>query len=254
MLVITALAPVIFNVEQLQALVIFPIILILVHLTKLSFKELGLTSGTLKDYGTAIFYPLSIGVPIIILAYLTGNLGTIGYNAEVPGKVALLFFTTLILAVATEEGFFRGWLFGILEREKVNPQLIILLTAVAFSLWHAPLFFLDKGFASNMGMIPLYLGGGVIAGMIFGLLRYRSGSIIVSSFSHALWNTTTYTLFGVGSGIGLLGIQMTSVFDMERGTLGMIFSIIFLAVLWYFTFRGVESVEPDEKIEAQASK
>jgi len=254
MLAITAILPVILNVEKLQSLVIFPIILILVHLTKLSFKELGLTSGTLKDYGTAVLYPLSIAVPIIILAYLTGNLGTISYNAEVPGNVALLFFTTLILAVATEEGFFRGWMFGILEREKVNPQLIILLTAVAFSLWHAPLFFLDPGFASNMGMIPLYLGGGVIAGMIFGLLRYQSGSIIVPSFSHALWNTTTYTLFGVGSGIGLLGIQMTNVFDMERGILGMVFSIILLSALWYFTFIRVKPAESDEKIEAPVSK
>lgn len=82
-----------------------------------------------------------------------------------------------------------------------------------------------------MGMIPLYLGGGVIARMIFGLLRYRSGSIVVSSFSHALWNTTTYTLFGPGSSIGLLGIEMTNIFDMERRALGIVLSIVFLAIL-----------------------
>ncbi|MDP3065192.1 MAG: CPBP family intramembrane metalloprotease [Methanobacteriaceae archaeon] len=235
MLILTAVVPIIFQTEQLQALIIFPIILIFAHLAKMNSKEIGLVAGTWEDYLIGFLYPFLICVAIIILVIITGNLGTVHCSAELPGKVVTLFFMTLILAVATEEGFFRGWLFGILERGKMNPQLIIILTALAFSLWHFPLFLMDPGFAWSM--LPLYLGGGVIAGMIFGLFRYRSGSIIVSSFSHALWNTTVYTLFGVGSSIGILGIQMTNVFGPESGLLGMVFSIAFIAVLWWWTFK-----------------
>jgi len=238
MLVITTVMPLMFNAEQLQALVIFPIILISAYLTGVGSDEMGLKPGTLKEYGIAVSYPLIICIFIILIAAFTGNLGEISYNAEIPGKTALLFFMTLILAFATEEGFFRGWLFGMLEREKINPRTIILFTAAAFSLWHFPLFFLDKGFAKNMGMVPLYLGGAFLGGMILGLFRYRSGSIVVSALSHALWNTTAYTLFGAGDRTGILGIKMTNIFDPERGVMGMALSIVFLGILWHRTFKS----------------
>ncbi len=227
------IAPIIFNNEQLQSLIIFPLILILVYWTKMNGKELGLGFGSLRDYIWAILYPLSICLVIIIIAIVTGNIGEIKYPNEMTGKIVYLFLYTLILAFATEEGFFRGWLFGILERDQINPKLILLLTAVAFALWHLPLFFLDPSF--TWSMIPIYITGGIISGLIFGLLRYISGSIIVSSFSHALWNTVVYSLFGVGSGIGILGIKMTNIFSPESGLLGLTFGLVFMAILWFWT-------------------
>lgn len=236
-MICSTLAPIIFSNEQLQALIIFPIILILAYWTKMNGKELGLEFGKLRDYVWAILYPLSICLVIIIIALVTGNLGEIKYSNEITGKIAYLFFYTLILAFATEEGFFRGWLFGILERDQINPKLILLLTALAFASWHIPLFFLNPGF--TWSMIPIYITGGIIGGVTFGLLRYISGSIIVSSFSHALWNTFVYILFGFGSSIGILGIKMTNIFSPESGLLGLAFGLVFMVILWVWTSKKV---------------
>lgn len=234
-LLLSSLAPIILNNAQLQATVIFPIILILVYFTKMNGKELGLEFGSLKDYIWAILYPLGICLPIILIALLTGNIGEINYSSETAGKIAYLFFLTFILAFTTEEGFFRGWLFGILERDQINPKIILILTALAFALWHFPLFIIDPGFVWSM--LPLYLTGGVVGGLIFGLLRYISGSIIVSSFSHALWNTVVYSLFGFGGGVGILGIKMTGTYHPESGLLGLLFGIIFTIILWLWAFK-----------------
>ncbi len=236
-MICSALAPIIFNNAQLEALVIFPIILILAYWTKMNGKELGLEFGRLRDYVWAILYPVSICLVIIIIAMVTGNIGEIKYSNEMIGKIAYLFFYTLILAFATEEGFFRGWLFGILERDKINPKLILILTAVAFASWHLPLFFLNPSF--TWSMLPIYITGGIIGGLIFGLLRYISGSIIVSSFSHALWNTIVYILFGFGSTIGVLGIQMTNIFSPESGFLGLALGLVFVAILWFWTSKKI---------------
>lgn len=236
-MICSTLAPIIFNNEQLQALIIFPIILILVYWTKMNGKDLGLKFGSLRDYMWAILYPLSICLVIIVIALLTGNMGEFKYTNETLGKIAYLFLYTLILAFATEEGFFRGWLFGILERDKINPKLVLLLTAVAFASWHLPLFFLNPSF--TWSMLPIYITGGIIGGVTFGLLRYISGSIIVSSFSHALWNTIVYILFGFGSTIGILGIKMTNIFSPESGLLGLAFGLVFMAILWFWTSKKI---------------
>lgn len=239
-LICSSLVPIIFNSEQLQAAVIFPLILILVYLTKMNGKELGLEFGTFKDYIWAILYPLTICLPVAIAALATGNSGGFNYTAETTSKIAYLFFMTLILAFTTEEGFFRGWLFGIMERDQINPKIILILTALAFSLWHFPLIFMDSHIVWSM--LPLYLIGGIVGGLTFGLLRYISGSIIVSSFSHALWNTVVYALFGFGTGVGLLNIKTTSIYHPESGLLGLVFGIIFMAVLWFWAFRKSDGI------------
>ena len=236
-MICSTIFPVIFHNEQLQALVIFPLILVLAYWTKMNGKQLGLEFGSLRDYVWAILYPLSICLVIVVIALVTGNIGKINYTNETTGKIVYLFLYTLILAFATEEGFFRGWLFGILERDKINPKLILLLTAVAFASWHLPLFFLDPSFAWSM--LPIYIIGGIIGGLTFGLLRYISGSIIVSSFSHALWNTLVYILFGFGSSIGILGIKTTNIFSPESGLLGLAFGIVFMVILWFWTSKKI---------------
>ena len=237
LMICSTVTPIIFNNESLQAMIIFPIILILAYWTKMNGKELGLEFGSLRDYIWAILYPLSICSVIIVIALATGNISGVQYSSETTGMIAYLFIYTLILAFTTEEGFFRGWLFGILERGKLNPKLILLFTGLAFASWHLPLFFLNSSF--TWSMLPIYITGGIIGGVTFGLLRYISGSIIVSSFSHALWNAVVYILFGFGSTVGILGIEMTNIFSPESGLLGLAFGLVFMAVLWYWASKKV---------------
>ena len=67
-MICSTLFPVIFGNEQLQALIIFPLILVLAYWTKMNGKELGLEFGRLRDYMWAILYPLSICLVIIVIA------------------------------------------------------------------------------------------------------------------------------------------------------------------------------------------
>ena len=236
-MICSTLVPIIFDNEQLQALVIFPLVLVLVYWTKMNGKELGLEFGRLRDYLWAVLYPLGICLAIAVIALITGNIGPLNYPNETTGKIVYTLLYTFIVALATEEGFFRGWLFGILERDRIDPRLILIFTAVAFASWHLPLFLLDPSFTGSM--LPIYITGGIISGLIFGLLRYISGSIIVSSFSHAIWNTLVYSLFGIGSGIGILGIKTTNIFSPESGLLGLACGIVFMVILWLWTSKKV---------------
>ena len=65
-----------------------------------------------------------------------------------------------------------------------------------------------------------------------GMLRSRSGSIVVSAFSHGVWNAVAYTLFGDGPKIGLLGIAQTSIYGAEIGVVGLLLNGVFALVLY----------------------
>jgi len=43
-----------------------------------------------------------------------------------------------------------------------------------------------------------------VMGAIWGLMRLLSGSIVVSSLSHALWNGAAHVLFGEGPKAGMI--------------------------------------------------
>jgi hypothetical protein len=69
-------------------------------------------------------------------------------------------------------------------------------------------------------------------------MRQRSGSIVVTSVSHGVWNGLVYALFGYGTTLGTLGIHNTVVFGPEIGLLGLAVNVVFAAVLWLTYGRG----------------
>jgi hypothetical protein len=69
-------------------------------------------------------------------------------------------------------------------------------------------------------------------------MRQRSGSIVVTSVSHGVWNGLVYVLFGEGTTLGVLGIHNTAVFGPEVGLLGLGLNLVFAAVLWLSFNRG----------------
>ena len=74
--------------------------------------------------------------------------------------------------------------------------------------------------------------------MIWGLLRWISGSVVVTSVSHGLWNGGAYVLFGFGSNTGALGVKNTAIFGPEVGVLGLVLNLVFAVGLW-FVVRGL---------------
>ena len=139
---------------------------------------------------------------------------------------------SLVLGLLTEELFFRGWLFGALQRAGLSELNVMVWTGVAFSLWHIPAVTMDTQDALPLAQIPVLLVNGVVIGAIWAMLRSISGSILVTSVCHAIWNASVYVLFGIGTTVGALGVKQTAIYGPESGALGLALNLLLAGVLW----------------------
>jgi uncharacterized protein len=187
----------------------------------------------------AVCYPALVLALIGLLAWLSGavHLAAIDWATTVPRMVVLTLANGLG-ALVTEEGFFRGWLWASLQRAGVTQRGLWVWTSVAFAAWHVPTALLPTDFRPPIAQMPIYILNAAVIGLIWALMRQRSGSIVVTSASHGLWNGLVYTLFGVGPTPGALGIHNTAVFGPEVGLVGLALNLAFAAVLWLGFTRG----------------
>ena len=109
---------------------------------------------------------------------------------------------------------------------------VLIWSSIAFAFWHISAVTLDPDFKPPIPQIPVYLCNAAVVGAVWALFRAQSGSIIVTSLSHGLWNGMAYVLFGFGSHAGSLGIRNTAVFGPENGLLGLGLNLLFACVLW----------------------
>jgi membrane protease YdiL (CAAX protease family) len=195
--------------------------------------EVGLRWGRAELYGLALLHPLVILGTVILVALVAGatdvsnaEWGKAGLNMALGATVGIL------MALITEEGFFRGWLWASLKGAGVGRGGVLLWSSVAFSLWHISIVTLDTDFALPAGQIPVYLINVVVIGVIWGLMRQASGSVLVPAVCHAVWNALDYPLFGFGTNVGELGIEQTSIYGPEVGFLGLTLNTLFALVLW----------------------
>ena len=138
------------------------------------------------------------------------------------------FVITLLLAFITDNAFFRGELFGMLEREGVDSWKILVFTGVTFSLWHILVILMLPEFDVNPLSNAIFLISVAITGFNFGILRLYSGSILAPTLAHTIWNKMVTYLFG-----GLtLGSQL--IYSPDRGFLGIVFNLIAFGVLYYY--------------------
>ena len=138
---------------------------------------LALTSGLgRRELGLAAPAPIpalvGTGVCAMVLigsALLTGPVT----NAPSAGAVllGLLFFTAG--TAPAEELLFRGVLYGVIER-RYGPGVAVVVSALSFALAHVPVY----GWSS--------LGVAVCAGLLFGWLRWWSGSLAVPAAVHVI--------------------------------------------------------------------
>src|SRR5947199_85313 len=77
-----------------------------------------------------------------------------------------------------------------------------------------------------------------VIGAIWGLMRWISGSVFVSSVSHGLWNGMAYVLFGFGKKVGALGVANTALLGPEVGVLGLALNVVFAAALFLWWRRA----------------
>jgi uncharacterized protein len=141
------------------------------------------------------------------------------------------------LAAAALEGFFQGWLWASLKRTGQNQHWVLVWSSLAFALWHLSAVLLETGFNPPLAQVPIFMVNASVLGAIWGMLRLISGSMLVASVGHGVWNGGAYVFFGFGAKVGALGIQETAIYGPEAGVLGLVLNFVFAAALWLWCKR-----------------
>ncbi len=216
-----------------SALPLCPLMFLFWYLQRLSKTEVGFRLGRREHHAQAILYPLVVLGAATLVAFAAGavNLDDTNWrhfwlNLLAGGA------STILVTIITEEGFFRGWLWGALKRGGLTDGRTLLWTSIAFSLWHVTGVSLETGFDLPPAQIPVYLVNATLLGLIWGMLRMVSGSIVVASVSHGVWNGINYALFAFGTKVGALGVEQTSIFGPEVGFVGLALNGAYALWLW----------------------
>jgi membrane protease YdiL (CAAX protease family) len=216
-----------------SALPLFPLIGIFWFAQEFTRHEMGLRWGDLKSHSWAIAYPVLVLGFAAAIAYFFDAIDTSETDwSKTFSNMGLMSSTGVLMVMITEEGFFRGWLWASLKRAGKSDIQVLVLTSLAFILWHISAITLDTGFDLPANEIPIYMINGTIIGLIWGIMRMISGSVLVPAVSHAIWNGIDYPLFGFGENVGALGIKDTHLYGPEVGLLGIALGIAFLALIW----------------------
>jgi len=220
-----------------SALPLFPLLALFWYLQKFSRTDVGFTLGRWRHYGLAVLYPLVVLGLAGMIAILMGAATLAEANwAAASRNLALIAAATVPGVILTEEGFFRGWLWASLQRGGHGKVSVLISTSLAFSLWHLSAATLDPGFRPPLAQVPVFLVNAAVIGAIWGMLRLISGSVIVSSISHAVWNGIDYALFGFGTHAGALHLSDSGMYGPENGVVGLALNLLFAAVLgWSYS-------------------
>ena len=220
--------------SMFSALPLFPLTALFWYLQKFSRAEIGLVWGPPYAYGLAIAYPVIVLGLIGLIALAAGAVDTseADWNKTFL-NMALMSSTGVIMVTITEEGFFRGWLWAALKRSGKSDAYVLVWTSLAFTIWHISAISLDTGFDVPANEIPIYLVNATLLGLMWGLLRQISGSVVVAALCHSVWNGIDYPLYGFGEKVGALGIEQTHIFGPEVGIVGVAINLVVVGALFY---------------------
>lgn len=221
------------GLSAFSAFALLPLMLLFWYFEGLSPSEMGFKWGKPADFALALLYPVAVIGVIAIAARISGavDLSKTNWHKALL-NLLIMTISTALVAIVTEEGFFRGWLWGSLRRRRISESQVLIYTSIAFSVWHISSVTLDTDFRPAPSQLPVFLINAAVIGIVWGILRWISGSIIVASCSHGLWNGMAYVFFGFGAKPGALGIRNTAIFGPEIGFLGLATNALFALFLW----------------------
>lgn len=218
------------EVQKFSALTLLPISVLAIFIFRIPIKSL-FPKNPLRNYFIAISYPLVIMIVLTALTFLAGEFATKDESiARVAMVISINSFFGILAALLTEELFFRGVCWHLLEKQHYSPWRINLITSIIFTAWHLPIGFYEFG-AFDKAHLPVYFLNAFLLSINWGILRAASGSILITSVCHALWNGLTYKLFGFGDKSGFF-LSSFYTFDAERGWLGIPLNLISAVVLY----------------------
>ena len=118
---------------------------------RLTKRELGIAIGDPKSYAIALAYAVIIIGCVALGARAAQPVDLKDYSAATVFKrLSLNFLVTFVLALITEEGFFRGALWESCERAGFSPARTVIWTSLAFGLWHFAVPIIDPDFAHRL--------------------------------------------------------------------------------------------------------
>jgi membrane protease YdiL (CAAX protease family) len=120
-------------------------------------------------------------------------------RAEFGGMVLSL----AVLPALVEEVLFRGVVFAAFARESLKDALVV--SSLAFSAFH-----LD----------PTQMAGTFLLGLVFGLARLRSGTVVTSVLAHALYNAFVLSMLRLDTAPPGDDVAAISVAALGAGALG----------------------------------
>jgi len=216
-----------------SALPLCPLLLLFWYVQRISRQSIGFVSGQCRHYSLAILYPV---VVLGALGLISAIMKTVDVSRTNWSKAllnfALVSISTMLVGLLTEEGFFRGWLWASLRRASEKQGPILIWSSIAFALWHLSSVTFDTGYKPPLMQVPVFIMNAAVIGAIWGVLRWVSGSIVVTSVSHGLWNGGAYVLFGFGTKTGALGVTNTALYGPEIGVLGLVANVIFAIAIY----------------------
>jgi uncharacterized protein len=182
----------------------------------------GLVAGRLiegrPNRGAAALAPglgfglgLLLGAAAFLLTVgLCAALGVLrpGAAATAAGAGLLLSAALTLFGVTAEEVFFRGWLQPLLCA-RLGPWIGVGSGAVFFSVAHVV--------GNPLGFVSVL--NGTLAGVLFGLLALRTGSLLAPIGAHFAWNWIEKGVFGLFPNPGADG--RGSLFDFELEGAGL---------------------------------
>jgi membrane protease YdiL (CAAX protease family) len=237
-LTLSPLTTILSGTVYLSALVLLPITAIVWVVTRLSRSDMGLRLGRPAHYGVALLYPIAVmGLLVCILA-VTGGLHADNIDS---GRTVFVIAANsgigILGVLLTEEGLFRGLLWGLLGVRGLKRERVLLVTGLLFMIWHVPVVLLELGPDFPRSAVPMYLLNVLVIGLNWGLMRMASGSILVPAVCHSVWNAMAYKLFGFGSQAGVLSVSSWEVYGPERGILGLALNLVFFILYWRYVHR-----------------
>ena len=216
-----------------SALPLFALTLLFWLIGRQTRSELGLKWGRLRHYGEALLHPLfALTVCALFASLQPGFLeGSVDWPKMIR-NISIYIAAGWLMTLITEEGFFRGWLWAATTTAKDNQKMPLLTTSIFFVIWHISAVTSGTDYGLPYCQLPIYLVNVMLLGLIWGLMRWRSGSILVPTLGHAVWNPLAYELFGTGTPPGALGAENTLFYGPEVGLMGILFNALFCWWLW----------------------